>query len=58
MSDCWNGGVVEYYVWDNYEDCVLDDEYWDTFADDKDLNEWKNKMAKEYNIDWDKVKVE
>lgn len=58
MTDCWNGSVVEYYVWDNYEDCVLDDEYWDTFADDKDLNEWKDKMAKEYNIDWDKVKVE
>ena len=57
LTDSWEGYVIEYYVWDNYEDCVVDDEYWDTFADEKDLNEWKEKTSKQYNIDWDKVRV-
>lgn len=57
LTDSWEGYVIEYYVWDNYEDCVVDDDYWDTFADKKDLNEWKEKTSKQYNIDWNKVKV-
>lgn len=58
LTDSWEGYVIEYYVWDNYEDCVVDDEYWDTFADEKELKEWQEKTSKQYNIDWDKVRVQ
>ena len=58
LTDSWEGDVIEYYVWDNYEDCVVDDEYWDTFADEKELKEWQEKTSKQYNIDWNKVKVQ
>lgn len=57
LTDCWNGYVIEYYVYDNYLDEVVNDEYWDTFAKDEDLRVWKEQTATEYGIDWDKVDV-
>lgn len=48
LNDAWNGWIVEYTVFDDYEDELID--CCDSLDDN--LNGWKQEMTDKYGINW------
>ena len=48
LSDAWNGWIERIYVWDNYEEDVVDEV--SSLDTDEDIHAFKERMKKEYNV--------
>lgn len=48
LSDGWNGCIERIYVWDNYEEDVVDEV--SSLDTDEDIRAFKERMKKEYNV--------